>query len=73
LRHTGAVICLTIHENKLYSGSDDTIRIWAGTHTENYEEIATLEGHTERLRCLTHHENKLVSGSLDKTIRIWKV
>ena len=27
--HTGGVHCLTIHENKLYSGSDDnTIRVW---------------------------------------------
>ena len=27
--HTGTVLCLTLHENKLYTGSDDkTIRIW---------------------------------------------
>ncbi len=40
--HTAAVSCLTLHENKLYSGScDNTIRVW---NTETYEEIATLRG-----------------------------
>ena len=63
------VLCLTLHENKLYSGGcDSTIRIW---NTETYEEIATLRGHTNIVRCLTIHENKLYSGSCDKTIRIW--
>ena len=67
--HTDYVLCLTLHENKLYSGSsDETIRIW---NTETYETIATLEGHTEAVTCLTLHENKLYSGSQDNTIRIW--
>jgi len=58
------VNCLTIHENKLYSGSeDDTIKIWAGTNTETYELVATLRGHTEYVNCLAIHENKLYSGS----------
>ena len=72
--HTNWVRCLTIHENKLISGSwDDTIRSW---NTETYEKIATLMGHTRDTRgvsCLTLHENKLVSGSPDKTIRVWKI
>ena len=69
--HTGGVSCLTLHENKLYSGSwDKTIHIW---NTETHEEIAILRGHTDRVQCLTLHENKLYSGSGDKTIRIWKV
>ena len=84
--HTYGVNCLTLHENKLYSGSaypDSTIRIW---NTETHEEIATLRGHTDAVKCLTLHENnihtggvncltlhenKLYSGSWDKTIRIW--
>ena len=69
--HTYAVMCLTVHKNKLYSGScDNTIRIW---NTETHEEIAILRGHTDVVRCLTLHENKLYSGSYDNTIRIWKV
>ena len=67
--HTDSVRCLTLHENKLFSGSDDSIiRIW---NTETYEEIATLEGHIDSVRCLTFHENKLYSGSYNTTIRIW--
>ena len=69
--HTYAVMCLTLHKNKLYSGSwDKTIRIW---NTETHEEIGILRRHTERVFCLTIRENKLYSGSEDKTIRIWKV
>ena len=71
--HTYGVNCLTLHENKLYSGSaypDSTIRIW---NTETHEEIATLRGHTASVSCLTHHENKLYSGSFDKTIRVWNI
>ena len=67
--HTKGVSCLTLRDNKLYSGSDDkTIRIW---NTETYEEIGILRGHTDSVCCLTLHENKLYSGSWDKTIRIW--
>ena len=71
--HTYAIMCLTLHKNKLYSGScDKTIRIWAeGTNTETHEEICILRGHTNIVRCLTIHENKMYSGSTDKTIRSW--
>ena len=67
---THGVSCLTLHENKLYSGSDDkTIRIW---NTETHEEIAILRGHTDCVNCLTLHENKLYSGSGgENTIFIW--
>ena len=67
--HSASVVDLTLHENKLFSGSNDkTIRVW---NIETYEEIATLEGHTSNVDCLTLHENKLYSGSEDTTIRIW--
>jgi len=60
--HTGAVRCLTLHENKLYSGGNDNIiRIW---NTETHEEIATLEGHTEGVNCLTLHKNNLYSARI---------
>ena len=67
--HTYAIMCLTLHKNKLYSGScDKTIRIW---NTETHEEICILRGHTSIVRCLALHENKMYSGSTDKTIRSW--
>ncbi len=67
--HEYGRVCLTLHENKLYSGgSDNTIRVW---NTETYEEIANWEGHNRWVKCLTIHENKLYSGGDDKTIRIW--
>ncbi len=82
--HIGDVDCLCAqaHKNKLYSGSkggvanhgnklrDNIIRIW---DTETYEEIATLEGHTEGVSCIAIHNNKLYSGSEDNTIRVWKI
>ena len=69
--HTDPVYCLTLHENKLYSGSgDEIIRIW---NTKTYEEIATLEGDTGGVNCLTVHENKLYSGCNDESIHIWNI
>ena len=62
--HTEWVNCLTLHENKLYSSSEDnTIKIW---DTETHELIATLRGHTEGVLCLTIHENKLYSGKIGR-------
>jgi WD40 repeat protein len=67
--HTSGVTCLTIHKNKLFSGSwDKSIRIW---NIETYGVISVLLGHTSAVTCLTHDENKLYSGSCDKTIRVW--
>jgi len=69
--HTESVLCLAIHENKLFSGScDRTIRAW---NTETHETIAILGGDNGPMGCLTLHENKLYSGSYgcDKIIRVW--
>ena len=71
--HSHVVSCLTLHENKLYSGGyDKTIRIW---NTETHEEIAILRGHTNGVIYLnpTLRENKLYTGSYDNTIRIWNI
>ena len=67
--HTGAVQCLTVVGNKLYSGSyDETIRVW---DTDTHQHIATLQGHTDWVRYLTVVGSKLYSGNDDRTIRVW--
>jgi WD40 repeat protein len=75
--HVGGVCCITLHENKLYSGNDvylhsgnydDAIRIW---NTETHEPIASLKGYIEGVCCFTLHENKLYSGDFNRTIRVW--
>ena len=51
--HSHVVSCLTLHENKLYTGSTDkNIRIW---NTDTNEEIANLRGHTVYVLSLTIH------------------
>ena len=70
--HTDGVSCLTLSENKMYSGSyDHTIRIW---NTETYEEIATLnEWITESLSELINNVLSLPPGSeRDEAKRILK-
>jgi len=67
--HKYGKVCITLHDNKLFSGGgDNTIRVW---NTETYEQIATWEGHNRWVECLTIHDNKLYSVGDDKTIRIW--
>ena len=71
--HIGSVDCLTVQENKMFSGSDDkTIHVW---NTETHETIASLrgyvEGYVEGVCCFTLYENKLYSGCFDRTIRVW--
>jgi WD40 repeat protein len=56
--HTYPMSCMTLNENKLYSGSrfmDNTIRIW---NTETYEEIDTLRGNISYVNCLTNDKKK---------------
>ena len=63
------VSCLTIHDNKLYGGSNDyNIGVW---NTDTFEEIATLREHTCIVSCLAIHDNRLYSGSWDDTVRVW--
>ena len=69
--HTGTVFCLIVHNNILYSGSDDnTIRAW---NLDTNECITALQGHTGYVKCLIVHNNMLYSGSRDDTIRAWQL
>ena len=69
--HEEPVKCLIIHDNKLYSGSEDgTIRIW---NTETHKEIGRLEGHDCDVESFIVHNNKLYSGGNDNLICVWKV
>ena len=65
------VNCLVVHNNILYSGSDDaTIRAW---NLDTNECITTLQGHTSTVYCLIVHNSILYSGSYDDTIRAWSL
>ena len=69
--HTLYVSCLIVHNNILYSGSEDrTIRAW---NLDTNECITALRGHTNNVRCLIVHNNILYSGSWDNTIRAWNL
>ena len=69
--HTYQVICLIVHNDILYSGSDDrTIRAW---NLDTNECITALQGHTGHVICLIVHNNILYSGSADRTTRLLKL
>ena len=75
--HSNNVTCLTIHGDRLFSGSTDlTIRVWNLTITSQqstYPCISTMLGHTNSINCLVVNNGKLYSGSIDKNIRIWEL
>ena len=69
--HTNGVWSLIVHNNILYSGSNDkTIRAWS---LDTNECIAALQGHTGGVSCFIVHNNTLYSGSWDKTVRAWQL
>ena len=69
--HTSHVSCLIVHNNVLYSGSDDnTTRAWS---LDANECITTLQGHTSYAQRLIAHNSVLCSGSDDRTIRAWSL
>ncbi|KAK6259313.1 hypothetical protein SCA6_013787 [Theobroma cacao] len=67
--HSGAVLCLTVGEKKLYSGSvDHTIRVW---DMDTLQCIKTLNGHEDAVMSLLYCNGCLFSCSLDCTIKVW--
>ncbi|XVF16791.1 hypothetical protein REPUB_Repub10bG0062700 [Reevesia pubescens] len=67
--HTGAVLCLTVGDKKLFSGSvDQTIRVW---DIDTLHCIKTLNGHSDAVMSLLHCNGCLFSCSLDCTIKVW--
>ena len=69
--HTSGVLCLTVHNNILYSGSEDrTIRAWNLDTNECVEHCKPI---VNCMNCLVVHNNILYSGSNDRTIRAWNL
>ncbi|KAK9943041.1 hypothetical protein M0R45_008665 [Rubus argutus] len=67
--HTGAVVCLKVEANRLYSGSvDHTIRVW---DLNTLQSIMTLNGHSDVVTSLIFWDQCLISCSLDCTIKVW--
>ncbi|XVF14546.1 hypothetical protein REPUB_Repub09cG0070800 [Reevesia pubescens] len=67
--HSGAVLCLTVGEKKLYSGSaDHSIRVW---DRSTLHCIKTLNGHEDAVMSLIHCNGCLFSCSLDCSIKVW--
>nr|XP_011459760.1 PREDICTED: zinc finger CCCH domain-containing protein 48-like [Fragaria vesca subsp. vesca] len=67
--HTGAVLCLKVEADRLYSGSvDHTIRVWA---LNTLQCIMTLDTHSDAVTSLICWGQFLISCSLDCTIKVW--
>ena len=64
------VSCLLVHNDKLYSVSDNIIRVW---HLETNDLISTLIGHTSTVKCILAHANQVFTGGFDRTIKIWNI
>ncbi|XP_027154681.1 protein JINGUBANG-like [Coffea eugenioides] len=79
--HTGAILCLTIVDDLLISGSSDrTVRIWKRSREYGYCCIRVLEGHLKPIKALVAISGRngdgvisIFSGSLDGQIKVWKV
>ncbi|CAL9006426.1 unnamed protein product [Prunus brigantina] len=67
--HTGAVVCLNVGRNRLYSGSvDHTIKVW---DLYTLQGVLTLNGHSGAVMSLLCWDQFLLSCSLDDTIKVW--
>ncbi|PRQ24290.1 putative transcription factor C3H family [Rosa chinensis] len=67
--HTGAVVCLKVEADRLYSGSvDHTIRAW---DLNTLQSIMTLNAHSDVVTSLIYWGQFLISCSLDCTIKVW--
>ena len=69
--HVQEVLCLKANPRKgtfVTAGNDKRVRVWS---LASYEQLASLEGHTEAVSCLALDANFLLSGSEDGTVRVW--
>ncbi|XP_074276494.1 protein JINGUBANG-like [Silene latifolia] len=80
--HQFAVLCLTMLDNLVISGSEDAmIKIWRRGEGRIYECLAVLEGHKGPIKCLgacLEKDNMVMgflvfSASSDRTFKVWRV
>ncbi|OAQ99484.1 hypothetical protein LLEC1_02336 [Akanthomyces lecanii] len=65
------ITCLQFDEDKLITGSDDTLIHIYDTHTGKLRK--KLEGHEGGVWALQYEGNILVSGSTDRSVRVWDI
>ncbi|KAK9052113.1 hypothetical protein SSX86_028741 [Deinandra increscens subsp. villosa] len=85
--HSMAVLCITVVEDLVVSGSaDKTVRIWRrGIDGKKYSRVCELEGHNGPVKCLAAALDSctvadsggpsyvVYTGSLDCDVKVWKV
>ncbi|CAM1505844.1 Fc.00g114810.m01.CDS01 [Cosmosporella sp. VM-42] len=69
LRHV--ITCLQFDEDKIITGSDDTLIHIYDTKTGKLRK--KLEGHEGGVWALQYEGNMLVSGSTDRSVRVWDI
>jgi len=70
--HTGAVLDLRLHGNRIVSASmDKTVRMW--DIREMKAPLATLEGHSADVHCVDFCDRMVLSGSRDTSLKVWNV
>jgi len=65
------ITCLQFDEDKIITGSDDTLIHVYDTRTGKL--IQKLEGHEGGVWALQYEGNTLVSGSTDRSVRVWDI
>ncbi|KAK4184658.1 WD40-repeat-containing domain protein [Podospora australis] len=65
------ITCLQFDEDKIITGSDDTLIHVYDTKTGQLRK--KLEGHEGGVWALQYEGNTLVSGSTDRTVRVWDI
>jgi F-box and WD-40 domain protein CDC4 len=65
------ITCLQFDEDKIITGSDDTLIHIYETKTGKLRK--KLEGHEGGVWALQYEGNTLVSGSTDRTVRVWDI
>ncbi|PQK16587.1 hypothetical protein BB8028_0006g09060 [Beauveria bassiana] len=65
------ITCLQFDEDKIITGSDDTLIHIYDTHTGKL--LKKLEGHEGGVWALQYEGNILVSGSTDRSVRVWDI